>query len=127
MTADLATGSVLEKVGTGAGSTTSPSGLAKLAAWADNFQLDPTALYAVVRDEASPVDAECMIWALDQAFAAGRVDPLLLDHLAAAAICAVAYRDDTTPRLVAEQLFRRVVADESWRDSYAGLLDRVGG
>src|SRR5262249_31871562 len=42
---DLATGSVLEKVGTGAGSSTTPSGLAKLAAWADNFQLDPTAKY----------------------------------------------------------------------------------
>lgn len=89
----------------------------------DWHDVNPSDLFAAVRDEASPVDAECMIWALDQALAAGRVDPMLLDHLAAAAICAVAYRDGTTPRLVAEQLFRRTVTDEAWRDRYAGLLE----
>ena len=39
---DLATGAVLNKIGTGVGTTTTPSGLAKIAAWADNFNLDNT-------------------------------------------------------------------------------------
>jgi hypothetical protein len=91
----------------------------------DWHEIDPADLFAVVREDTIPVDAERMVWAFDQTFAAGRVDPALLDHLAAAAICAVAYRDGTTPRLVAEQLFRRAAADELWRDRYAGLLETV--
>lgn len=42
---DAVSGSVLAKIGTGAGSTTAPSGLAKLAAWADSFGVDNTAKY----------------------------------------------------------------------------------
>jgi len=42
---DLATGQVLQKLGTGAGSATTPGGLAKLAAWADNFWQDNTTKY----------------------------------------------------------------------------------
>ena len=40
---DVLTGTVLEKVGTGAGDTTTPSGLARIQAWADNFYQDNTA------------------------------------------------------------------------------------
>jgi type IV pilus assembly protein PilY1 len=36
------TGEILKKVGTGVGDTTTPSGLAKIAVWADNFALDNT-------------------------------------------------------------------------------------
>jgi type IV pilus assembly protein PilY1 len=39
------TGAVLEKVTTGAGSTTTPSGLGKIAAYADNFQQNNTVTY----------------------------------------------------------------------------------
>jgi type IV pilus assembly protein PilY1 len=42
---DLATGTVLYKVNNNAGSTTTPSGLGKIAAYADNFQQDNTAKY----------------------------------------------------------------------------------
>ena len=42
---DLATGTVLYKIATGAGSAATPSGLGKIAAWADNFQQDNTAKY----------------------------------------------------------------------------------
>jgi type IV pilus assembly protein PilY1 len=42
---DVATGQVLQKLGTLAGSTTTPGGLAKIAAWADNFNQDNTAKY----------------------------------------------------------------------------------
>ena len=92
----------------------------------DWHELDPAALFSTVRGETDPADAERMIWALEQALSAGRVDPALLDHLAAAAVCAVAYRDGTTPRLVAEQLFRRAIADDAWRARYAELLETVG-
>jgi type IV pilus assembly protein PilY1 len=42
---DLATGQILQKLGTGSGSTTAPSGLAKINVWADNFNLDNTGKY----------------------------------------------------------------------------------
>jgi type IV pilus assembly protein PilY1 len=41
---DAGTGTVLEKIGTGAGDTTTPSGLGKIAAWTDNLSKDNTAL-----------------------------------------------------------------------------------
>ena len=41
-----------------------------------------------------------------------RIEPGLLDHLAVAAICALAYRDGMTPRAMLELLFRRAVDDE---------------
>src|SRR6185295_19020237 len=40
---DAGTGAILNKIGTGAGTTTTPSGLGRTAAWADNFALDNTA------------------------------------------------------------------------------------
>jgi len=92
----------------------------------DWHELDPEALFATVREDTGPADAERTVWAFEQALAAARIDPGLLDHLAAAAVCALAYRDGTTPRLVAEQLFRRAVTDESWRARYAQLLEAVG-
>ncbi|HEX4984926.1 MAG TPA: PilC/PilY family type IV pilus protein [Burkholderiales bacterium] len=42
---DIATGAVLTKIDTGAGSTTSPSGFGKIAAWADNANIDNTGKY----------------------------------------------------------------------------------
>ena len=88
----------------------------------DWHTLDPTALFETVRGHTTAADAESMIWALEQAFASARSDPALLDHMAAATLCAIAYRDDVTPRQVAEQLFRRSVGDDAWRTHYAGLI-----
>ncbi len=42
---DAITGAILDKVSTGAGDTTTPSGLGKIAAWADNFYVDNTSPY----------------------------------------------------------------------------------
>jgi hypothetical protein len=84
--------------------------------------VDPSGLFAVIREQATAPDAERMVWALEHALAGARVDPALLDHLAAAAVCALAYRDGDTPRGVLEQLFRRAVPDGRWRDDYASLL-----
>jgi hypothetical protein len=63
-----------------------------------------------------------MIWVLEQTLAVARVDRRLLDHLAAAAVCALAYRDKETPREVLEKLFRRAIDDARWRGEYATLL-----
>ncbi|HZV61853.1 MAG TPA: PilC/PilY family type IV pilus protein [Methylophilaceae bacterium] len=42
---DAKTGAILQKVNTGAGDTTSPSGLAKISSYADNANLDASAKY----------------------------------------------------------------------------------
>ncbi len=42
---DLFTGALLYKISTGAGNTTTPSGLSKISAFADNFNNDNTALF----------------------------------------------------------------------------------
>jgi type IV pilus assembly protein PilY1 len=42
---DVATGAVVDKVSTGVGTTGSPGGLAKIAAWADDFSIDNTTKY----------------------------------------------------------------------------------
>ncbi|HTS54533.1 MAG TPA: PilC/PilY family type IV pilus protein [Burkholderiales bacterium] len=42
---DVATGAILDKVSTGVGTITSPGGLARIAAWADNFNIDNTTKY----------------------------------------------------------------------------------
>jgi hypothetical protein len=84
--------------------------------------VDPTALFAAIREDAPAADAEAMVWAMERTLAIARVDRRILDHLAAAAVCALAYRDDETPREVLEKLFRRAIGDERWRRDYGPLL-----
>jgi hypothetical protein len=88
----------------------------------DWHNVDPQPLFASVRGDAPPADAERMVWAFEQVFTAARIDPLLLDHLAAAALCGLAYRDTITPRAAAEQLFRRSVGDDTWHSRYENLI-----
>jgi hypothetical protein len=88
----------------------------------DWHELDPSRLYEAVRGQATPADAEQIVWALERIFAGARIDPNLLDHLATASICALAYRDSDTPRGVIEKLFRRSVSDSCWRSEYSSLL-----
>ncbi len=47
---DLANGTILDKIGTGKGDTTTPSGLNHMAAYADNFNIDNTARYVYSGD-----------------------------------------------------------------------------
>jgi hypothetical protein len=84
--------------------------------------VDPSRLFEVIRDQTTPPDAERMVWALERVLEGARIDPQVLDHLAAASICALAYRDGETPRDVLDRLFRRAVPDARWRDDYASLL-----
>lgn len=88
----------------------------------DWHEIDAAQLYERIRSEAAPADAEQMIWALEHVLAAARVDPALLDHFAAASVCGLAYRDETTPRQILATLSRRSVDDGRWDERYAGLL-----
>jgi hypothetical protein len=88
----------------------------------DWHEVDPTPLFEAVREQTPPADAERMVWAFERTLSGARIDPGLLDHLAVAAICALAYRDSESPRSVLDRLFRRSIADERWHSDYASLL-----
>jgi len=88
----------------------------------DWHHVDPEPLFEAVRGQTPPADAERMVWALERILSGARIDPGLLDHLAVAAVCALAYRHDESPRSVLERLFRRSISDEHWRREYASLL-----
>jgi hypothetical protein len=90
-------------------------------------EIDASALFEAIRADAPPADAERMIWALEHILAAARIDPVLLDHFAAAAICGLAYRDLETPKMVLEHLLHRSVSDELWESEYATLLPAAPG
>ena len=47
---DAATGAILEKLDTGVGTTTQPSGLGRIAVWADNANIDNTGKYVYAGD-----------------------------------------------------------------------------
>ena len=84
--------------------------------------IDPSSLFETIRGDTPGSDAERMVWAFEHVLAGARVDAALVDHLAVAAVCALAYRDDETPRSVLELLFRRAIDDDRWRSDYAWLL-----
>ena len=92
----------------------------------DWHDADLSELFETIRRQSSPADAEQLVWALERILGGARVDPALLDHLAVAAVCLLAYRDDETPRAVLERLFRRAVDDERWRSDYASLFTAPG-
>ena len=84
--------------------------------------VDPTPLFAAIRERGPADDAERTVWAFEQLLAAARVDGELLRHLLVAAASLVAYDDGSTPRHVLEQVFRRAVSDSVWRREFAPLL-----
>jgi hypothetical protein len=84
--------------------------------------VDPSALFASIRDRGPVADAERTVWAFERALVAARVDPVLLEHLLVACVSLVSYERGQTPRTVLEQVFRRAVSDEEWRDRFAPLI-----
>ena len=84
--------------------------------------LELSALFDDIRERAVGPDAEKMVWAFERALAAARIDEHLLDYLVVAVVCLVAHAQAETPRTVLEQVFRRAVPDDEWRDRYAPLL-----
>jgi hypothetical protein len=85
--------------------------------------VDPSALFASIRDQSPVADAERTVWAFERALVAARVDPELLEYLLVACVSLVSYERGQTPRAVLEQVFRRAVSDEEWRDRFAPLID----
>ena len=84
------------------------------------FDLEP--LRAALRSTLPAPEAEKMSFAFERALEVARIDVDLLDFLAAAVVCLLATDEETTPRHVLEELFRRSVTDEEWRGRYASLL-----
>jgi type IV pilus assembly protein PilY1 len=64
---DAIRGTVLDKIGTGAGSTDRPSGFARISAWADNFAVDNSAKWVFGGDQ------EGNIWKIDLTEAQAKV------------------------------------------------------
>jgi hypothetical protein len=84
--------------------------------------IDLSTLIADIRDRFLGPDAEKMVWAFERALATARIDEHLLDYLLVAVVCLVAHGRSETPRTVLEQVFRRSVSDDEWRERYAPLL-----
>jgi hypothetical protein len=85
--------------------------------------LEFSALFGHIRERFAESDAEKMVWAFERALDTARIDEHLLDYLLVAVVCLVARAQGDTPRSVLEQVFRRSVSDDEWRDRYAPLLD----
>lgn len=84
--------------------------------------LELSVLFEDIRDRFGGPDAEKMVWAFERALETARIDEHLLDYLHVAVVCLVAHSRNETPRTVLEQVFRRSVSDDEWRDRYARLL-----
>jgi hypothetical protein len=67
-------------------------------------------------------DAERMIRAFEEVLSLVRVDRELLPSLLAAAVSLLAYVEESSPRSVLEQWFRRSVPDDVWRERYLPLF-----
>jgi hypothetical protein len=88
----------------------------------DWHELDLQTLAAELRSNLPPAEAERMVWAFDQALAVARIDGDLLRYLLAATASLLARVEESSPRTVFEDFFRRSVSDDEWRERYAGLI-----
>lgn len=83
---------------------------------------DPEGLFEAIHEHGPAGDAARTAWAFERSLAVARLDPELLRHLLVASVCLVACEDGTSPRTVLEQLFRRSVSDEEWRERFEPLF-----
>jgi hypothetical protein len=88
----------------------------------DWHELDLQTLTRELRSTLPPAEAEKMVWAFEQALAAARLDADLLRYLLAATATLVARAEESSPRTVFEDFFRRSVSDDDWRERYANLI-----
>lgn len=84
--------------------------------------VEPERLFEAIRARGAAPDAERTVWAFERALAVARLDPELLRHLLVAAVCLLAYEEGQSPRAVLDELFRRSVSDDEWRERYEPLL-----
>jgi hypothetical protein len=85
-------------------------------------ELDLETLAHELRSTLPPAEAERMVWAFEQALAVARIDGDLLRYLLAATASLLARVEESSPRTVFEDFFRRSVSDNEWRERYAGLI-----
>jgi hypothetical protein len=86
----------------------------------ERFDLEELA--SEIRSSRPPADAERTIWAFEQVLAAARLDSELVGYLCVAAVSLLATESDTAPRDVLEQLFRRSISNQEWRERFLPLL-----
>jgi hypothetical protein len=84
--------------------------------------VDPERLFSAIRADGPASGAERTVWAFERAIAAARIDPEMLRYLLVACVSLVAYEEGLPPRAVLEQLFRRAVSDDEWRERFEPLL-----
>ena len=80
--------------------------------------IDLDGLAGELRASSSEADAERMLRALEELLRLVRVDRELLPSLLAAAVSLSACVEDSSPRTVLEQWFRRSVPDDVWHERY---------
>lgn len=85
-------------------------------------EIDFSALFETIRERGPAAEAERTVWAFERALRAARSDGELLEHLLVACVCLVAHERQQTPRTVLEQVFRRAVGDNEWRERFAPLI-----
>jgi len=89
----------------------------------DLSTLDLDALLDELRATNPDGEAERMVRAFEEVLRLVRDDQELLPALLAAAVALSAVVEDSSPRTVLEQWFRRSVPDEIWRERYLPLFD----
>jgi hypothetical protein len=85
-------------------------------------EFDPEWLFTEIRERGPAPDAERTVWAFQRALDVVRIHPGLLDHLLVASVSLLALERNETPRTVLEQVFRRSVSDDEWRERYVPLF-----
>jgi hypothetical protein len=88
----------------------------------DLSTLDLDALLDELRSTNADADAQRLIRAFEELLGLVRVDRELLPSLLAAAVALLAVVEESSPRTVLEQWFRRSVPDEVWRERYLPLF-----
>ena len=87
--------------------------------WAD---VDLEGLADELHESNAPADAERLVRAFEEVLRLVCVDRELLPSLLAAAVSLSAYVEDSSPRTVLEQWFRRSVSDDVWHERYRPLF-----
>jgi hypothetical protein len=88
----------------------------------DWSSLDLEALLVELRETNAHGDADRMIRAFEEVLRLVRVDRELLPSVLAAAVALSAWVEESSPRTVLEQWFRRSVPDDVWRERYLPLF-----
>ena len=85
-------------------------------------ELDLTALAQQLRRGRKEIEAERMIVAFEHCVELAKADEAFLDDVLVAVVCLLAHSNDTTPRDVLDECFKRAMPDTRWQVDIAPLL-----